>query len=153
VPGGLLYSFTSRRSGGVILPMATNHKVPPILWTILYFLFIGFELTPHAKRLVVAFAALRFIFVTVLSVLVVREWWIYQHRSQWNNMESDAAHSLLRRLRRWATDEPEMPQMASQIVEGGCHSGSPLQPPQSHVGWMITTAIVVVIVVALALRH
>jgi hypothetical protein len=148
----MLYSFTSGRSGDVILPMATNHRVPPILWTILCFLFIGFGLTPYSKRLVVVFAALRFVFVTVLSVLVVREWWIYQHRSRWNNMESDAGHSLLRKLRRWATDEPEMPQIASQIVEGGCcHPRPPLPAPKSRIGWMI--AILVVIVVALALRH
>ena len=132
--------------------MATNRRVPPILWTILCLLFISFEVTPYAKRLVIVFAALRFIFVAVLSLLIVREWWIYQHRSQWNNMESDAGHSLLRKLRRWATDEPEMPQIASQIVEGGCsHPGSRLPAPKSHIGWMI--AIVVVIVVVLALRH
>jgi hypothetical protein len=104
------YSFTAIASNDLILIMATKHKVPPILWTILCILLLALGGTSYAKRLGATFLALRLIFVIVLSVLAVREWWKYQHRSQWNNMEEDAAHNLLRRLRRWATDEHETPQ-------------------------------------------
>jgi hypothetical protein len=83
-------------------------QVPPILWTILCILIIALESTPFAKRVGPVFLALRLIFVLVLSLLVVREWWNYQHRLQ-NDIESDSGHKLLRKLRRWATDEHETP--------------------------------------------
>jgi hypothetical protein len=134
--------------------MATKHKVPPILWTILCLLIFAVGASPYAKRFDGAFLTLRLVFVIVLSMLAVREWWEYQHRSQWNNIEEDATHNLLRRLRRWATDEQEtLQQSASHIVEGGCHHGSQLDRPKFSVGWMIVTVIVVIVVIAVVLRH
>ena len=148
------YSFTAIASNDLILMMATKHKVPPILWTILCIVVLAFEATPYAQRFNGVFLTLRLLFVSMLSILAVREWWKYQHRSQWTNMEEDTAHNLLRRLRRWATDEQQIPrQSASHIVEGGCHHGPRLAPPNFNVGWTIVTLIIVIIVIAVVVRH
>jgi protein-S-isoprenylcysteine O-methyltransferase Ste14 len=84
-----------------------KRKVPPITWTILCFLILALSATSYAKTADTLVIVLRLSLLLVFSALGVREWWRYQHRAQWSNSRSDAGASLLRRWRRWATDEPE----------------------------------------------
>jgi hypothetical protein len=134
--------------------VAQKRKVPPVLWTILCILILSFGATPFEKTVNRLLIVLRLSVLVVFSVLAVREWWKYQHRSQWNNMESDAAHNLLRRLRRWTTDDYQSAEpSATQIVGGGCYHGSPLQPPNLHQGWLIVAAVAVIVVIALLVRN
>ena len=82
-----------------------NRKVPPIIWTVLFFLVLGLSATRYAKTADTFVIVLRLTLLLVFSVLGVREWWRYHHRAQWGNPRSDA--SILRRWRRWYTDEHE----------------------------------------------
>src|SRR5262249_58355910 len=125
--------------------MATKHKVPPILWTILCLVILSFGATPYEKTMNIVLIVVRLTLLLIFSVLVVREWWKYQHRSQWSDTESDAGHDLLRRWRRWATGEhPGAVEPASHIVQGGCYHGSPLRPMKRSFSWMLVAAIIMV---------
>jgi hypothetical protein len=131
-----------------------KRKVPPILWTILCVLVLALASTPYAKRANTILIAVRLGLIMMFSLLVVREWWKFQNRAPGRNVEADAAHNLLRRWRRWVTDEqgtPEQQSAAFHIVEGGCHNPSPPGMPHWSAADSVRLVLIVLAIAAFAL--
>jgi hypothetical protein len=89
--------------------MASKRRVPPIVWTILCILVFALGATSYSKTADILVIVVRMSVVLVLSGLGLREWWKYHHRSGWSNSRKDAASTLLRRWRRWFTDDQSQP--------------------------------------------
>jgi hypothetical protein len=145
-----VYSFTAIASGDVILAMSQKRKVPPILWTMLCVLLLALGATSYAKTANSILIVVRLSLLVVTSVLVVQEWWNYQQRSRSRNMRRNTGSNLLRRWRRWATDEAPTARQpsSSQIMEGGCYEPG---PPRRRVGEILVLILVVAVIAALTL--
>jgi len=89
--------------------MASKRRVPPIIWTILCILVFALGATSYSKAADILVIAVRMSLALVLSGLGLREWWKYHHRPGWSNTRQDVGSTLLRRWRRWITDDQSQP--------------------------------------------
>ncbi len=72
-----------------------------LVWLLFLFclLLLSLAATPYSKTADLALISLRLTLIAIVSILAVREWWRNRHGRQ--AAGSDAADSILRRLRRW----------------------------------------------------
>jgi len=133
--------------------MSRKRVIPPITWTILCFLLLAVGATPYAKTANIILIIVRLVFIVVVSVLAVMDWWkYYQCDPHWSNVP-DGGSTFLRKLRGWALDEQPRQQQspASQIVQGGCYQTPPNGTPPWRAAEIVTIILVVLVIAAFTL--
>ncbi len=131
--------------------MSRKRIIPPLTWTILCILLLAVGATPYAKTANIILIVARLVFIVVISVLGIGEWWKYRHRdAHWSNVPPDAGSHFLQKLRRWMIDEPPPQHQApaSQIVQGGCYQTPPAGTPRWRTGEIVTIILVVLVIAA-----
>jgi uncharacterized PurR-regulated membrane protein YhhQ (DUF165 family) len=79
--------------------MPRKHKIPPIVWTILFFLVLGVA-TSYGKAADRVLIAISLIIRLVVAIVVFGMFWRYWHHRD----TPSASENLLRRVRNWGLD-------------------------------------------------
>jgi hypothetical protein len=82
--------------------MPRKHKIPPIVWTILFFLVLGVA-TSYGKAADRVIIAISLILRLVVAIVVIGMFWRYWHRRD----NSSPSEHFLRRLRNWGLDRDD----------------------------------------------
>jgi len=84
-----------------IADMPQKRRIPPIVWTVLYILFLAAcAATSYAKTVDLVFMYLQLFTIAVASIVVVRMYWRHWHRTD----NSPPKETLIQRGRDWFLD-------------------------------------------------